>query len=338
MSPQLRPPVRVALARSVDSLPQGPYAYEPKFDGHRLVVFRTEEGVLLQARSGRPVGDAFPDLAAAAEALPAGTVLDGEVVIWTGGRTDFAAVQKRALAGRARAAALARELPASYAAFDLLAAGATDLRRLPYARRRDRLVELLAPLGPPLQAVPMTTDPELAATWYASLRAIGVEGLVMKHLEHPYRGGRRDWQKLRHSDTHDAVVIGVTGSPARPTALVVILPGDDTPVVSGPLGPGLRARLAAALAETRAAPVDTPSAAAGTASTAADTPGGPGDPKRAPGDPKRAPADTPGAGSGARTAPDGTLYTPVPPELTVEVQQTATRTPMTTIVRLRVPD
>jgi ATP-dependent DNA ligase len=110
----LRPPLRVALAHRVTSLPRGgaPFAYEPKFDGHRLVVFRTEDGVLLQARSGRIVTSSFPDLAAAAEALPEDVVLDGEVVIWTGGRRDFSAVQKRAMARAAQAAVLARERPA----------------------------------------------------------------------------------------------------------------------------------------------------------------------------------------------------------------------------------
>ncbi|MET8678258.1 ATP-dependent DNA ligase [Streptomyces sp. NPDC004647] len=288
----------------------GRYAYEPKFDGHRLVVFRTEQGVLLQARSGRMVADAFPDIAAAAEALPEGTVLDGEVVIWTGGRTDFAAVQKRAMAGRTRAAALARELPASYASFDLLAAGASDLRRLPYEQRRDRLVELLSPLGPPLQAVPVTTDPELAATWYETLREVGVEGLVMKRLDHPYRGGRRDWQKLRHSETRDAVVIGVTGPRARPKALVLILPGDDTPVVSGPLAPGVRAGLAEALS---ALPEGGGGERGGEPSVGGERSGD------------------------VQETPDGILYTPVPPDLTVEVSRTATRTPITTVIRLRTP-
>ncbi|MEU8567522.1 ATP-dependent DNA ligase [Streptomyces pathocidini] len=298
MSTRLRPPVRVALARSVDVLPRGgPYAYEPKFDGHRLVVLRTAAGVLLQARSGRMVADSFPDLARAARALPEGTVLDGEVVVWTGGRTDFAAVQKRAMAGRARAAALARELPASYAAFDLLATGSADLRRLPYERRRAALVELLAPLGPPLQPVPMTTDPDTAEAWFASLREVGVEGLVAKRLDHPYRGGRREWQKLRHSETRDAVVVGFTGPRARPRTLVLVLPGDDEPVVSGRLGPHLQLRLAEALRESAAAPE-----------------------------------------TGRLTTSDGTVYTPVPPDLSVEVQQTAVRNPVTTVVRLRGPD
>ncbi|WP_345040261.1 ATP-dependent DNA ligase [Streptomyces sannanensis] len=241
--------MKVALAESVGVLARGDgWAYEPKFDGHRVLVFRDADGVVLQARSGRLVGSAFPDLAAAARRLPEGTVLDGEAVIWTGGRTDFAAVQRRAAATPARAAVLARRLPASYAAFDLLADGGTDLRRAPYERRRARLVELLGPLGPPLQPVPMTTDPELAETWYETLPETGIEGLVMKRLDQPYRGGVRAWRKLRHTDTRDAVVVGHTGARQRPGALVLVLPGDDTPVVSSPLAPGLRTVVGAALA------------------------------------------------------------------------------------------
>ncbi|MFD0375348.1 ATP-dependent DNA ligase, partial [Streptomyces sp. NPDC127112] len=215
------PAVRVALAASVRTLPRGPgLAYEPKFDGHRMVVLRTAEGVVLQARSGRTVTAAFPDLEAAARQLPAGTVLDGEVVVWHAGRTDFALVQRRAAATPARAAALARTLPASYAAFDVLELSGLDVRAQPYERRRALLVDLLVPLGPPLQPVPMTTDPDLAETWYETLPASGIEGLVVKRLDQPYPSGLRAWRKLRHTNVRDAAVIGYTGTARRPLALV----------------------------------------------------------------------------------------------------------------------
>ncbi|MGV9313076.1 ATP-dependent DNA ligase [Streptomyces sp. NPDC003691] len=254
LPPALRPPLRVALAAPVDSLPRArDLAYEPKFDGHRMLVFRdTGPGggpeVLLQARSGRIVTGAFPDLAAAARRLPPGTVLDGEVVVWRDGRTDFAAVQRRALATARRAPELARTLPASYAAFDLLAEGGRDLRQRAYVHRRARLVALLEPLGPPLQAVPMTLDADEAADWYDALPAIGVEGLVAKPLGRTYRGGARDWWKLRHTTPRDAAVTGHTGPATGPRALVVVLPDTGgTPVVSSPLSPALRAQAAAVL-------------------------------------------------------------------------------------------
>ncbi|MCB5165125.1 ATP-dependent DNA ligase [Streptomyces bambusae] len=246
--------MRVALAEPVRVLPRGDgLAYEPKFDGHRLVVHRTLTDVVLQARSGRNVTSAFPDLAAAARVLPAETTLDGEVVVWHAGRTDFALVQRRAAATAARAAVLAQTLPASYAAFDVLSLAGLDLRSRPYERRRSLLVDLLLPLGPPLQPVPMTTDPELAATWYETLPASGIEGLVIKRLDQPYPAGRRGWQKLRHTDTRDAAAIGWTGPARRPAALVLVLPGDDTPVVSSPLSAALRAEFAEAAGRAGAA-------------------------------------------------------------------------------------
>ncbi|CAM5579578.1 DNA ligase [Streptomyces avidinii] len=306
--------ITVALAAPVRSLPRAPgLAYEPKFDGHRLVVLRTLEGVVLQARSGRIVTDAFPDLAAAARRLPAGTVLDGEVVVWHEGRTDFALVQRRAAAASAaRAAVLARTLPASYAAFDVLELAGLDLRARPYERRRALLVDLLLPLGPPLQPVPMTTDPELAETWYETLPASGIEGLVVKRMDQAYPAGRRAWRKLRHTNVRDAAVVGYTGTARRPLALVLVLPvGDETPLVSSPLTAALRADVVAALALR----------SAGSAGSAGSD---------------RA-AASPAAGGGTVTAIGlgEVSFHPLDPPLTAEVRHTSTRHPPPEVLRLR---
>ncbi|MFE3556412.1 ATP-dependent DNA ligase [Streptomyces sp. NPDC059193] len=281
-------------------------------DGHRLVIVRSETGVLLQARSGRIVTSAFPDLEAAARQLPAGTVLDGEVVVWHAGRTDFALVQRRAAATAARAAVLAQTLPASYAAFDVLELAGLDLRGRAYERRRALLVDLLLPLGPPLQPVPMTTDPELAATWYETLPASGIEGLVVKRLDQTYPAGRRGWQKLRHTDVRDAAVVGYTGTPRRPLALVLVLPvGDETPLVSSPLTAALRAEVAEAVAVA--------GAAAATAETGAAR----------------------GTGAAGATATVTAIglgevpFRPLDPPLTAEVRHTSARHPPPEVLRLR---
>lgn len=90
-------PVSVALAQAVQTLPVGSdLHYEPKFDGHRLVMWRTAETVRLQTRSGRDVTAVWMDLALAGMQLPAGGVLDGEGSVYVDGRVDFSAAQSRA--------------------------------------------------------------------------------------------------------------------------------------------------------------------------------------------------------------------------------------------------
>lgn len=203
----LHPPVSVALAQASDTIPHGEvWSFEPKFDGWRCLLFCTGEedggGVMLQARSGRLITAHFPDLAAAGrDQLPPGLVLDGEVVVWHGDRVDFAAVQRRTLASARRAPTLARMMPASYAAFDVLERAGRDMRSRPFRERRAALLEVLAGVGPPIQAVPATTDREVALRWWRELRGAGIEGVVAKHVEGVYRGApARGWRKIKHGE------------------------------------------------------------------------------------------------------------------------------------------
>ncbi|MFE7401870.1 DNA ligase [Streptomyces sp. NPDC057557] len=196
-------PIKVALAQVVPILPDGPgWWYEPKFDGHRTVLRRTDDTVFLYARSGRVVTQHWTDLAVAGMELRPGTVLDGEAVIWRDGRLDFAAAQSRSASSVTRARALAARYPASYVCWDVIqhpdpAIG--DLRSRPYTERRAYLLELLADLGPPIQPVPATNDREVALHWYEALQAQGIEGIVAKPAGASHRAGRRGWGcRARH--------------------------------------------------------------------------------------------------------------------------------------------
>ncbi|MEU7317898.1 RNA ligase family protein [Streptomyces sp. NPDC007083] len=173
------------------------WSVEPKLNGWRCVLFRYEN-VVLQARSGRIITERLPEIAEAARRLPEGVVLDGEAVAYRNGRIDFGAMQRRALASPRRSAALADTIPATYAAFDLLQdeTGA-DLRMRPYADRRAALLSVLESVGPPIEPVPATTDPEVALGWWEAGPA-GIEGLVLKHPRGLYRGAARDWIKIKH--------------------------------------------------------------------------------------------------------------------------------------------
>ncbi|MFI6688371.1 hypothetical protein [Streptomyces sp. NPDC050485] len=241
-------PVSLALAQAVQSPPKGANWFaEPKFDGHRVALWRMAETVRLQSRTGRDVTSVWMDVAVAGMQLLPGTVIDGEAVVWVDGRVSFSAAQSRGASTTARARALAAEYPATLAAFDLLRHPVHgDVRMRSYVERRSWLVELLEPLGPPLQVVPSTGDRTVAADWYTVLQAQGLEGLVWKHATSLYVGGRRIWRKQRHADTDDGVVVGFTGPQTRPHTVAVRLP-DGNVALSQRLPAVLAAELGAQL-------------------------------------------------------------------------------------------
>lgn len=244
-------PVAVALAEAVTRLPHGPgWWYEPKFDGHRLIMWRTEETTRCHTRSGRTVTSAWMDLAVAGQAaLHPGTVLDGEAVVWIDGKLSFSAAQSRGNSTSKRAAALARQYPANYVVWDCLMANGVDLRGRPYVERRAALLDVLADVPPPIQATPATDDPEVALAWYEHLPAQGIEGVVCKIGNGRYRGSSRDWKKLRHSETLDVEVVGYVGPAGRPHRVAVLLP-DGRRVLSQALTAPVAAEVARLIAES----------------------------------------------------------------------------------------
>src|SRR5262249_5425101 len=118
----IEPPLEPMLSKLADELPRGPFLYEPKWDGFRAIIFRGGGEVQMQSRDLRPLDRYFPELhAALARELPDGSVADGEIVIATPQGLDFDALQLRLHPAASRVAKLAKETPASFVAFDLLA-------------------------------------------------------------------------------------------------------------------------------------------------------------------------------------------------------------------------
>jgi ATP-dependent DNA ligase len=256
LPPELAGPVAVELAKPVKEIPaahalSGGCLYEPKWDGYRLVIVRQGSSTRLWSKQGRDLTDRFPDLAAAAVAqVPAGTVVDGEVVVWHDDRLDFGLLQRRIVTATGRIAALAAAHPASYVAFDLLAAGGTDLRGQRLSRRRAELEGLAARWAPPLQLTPVTSDRDEARRWFDDFRPAGVEGLVVKGAATRYAPGRREWLKVKSWETTEVVAGGVIGPIGAPSQLVAGRYRDGELVVVGrtsPLSPAQSAELAAVL-------------------------------------------------------------------------------------------
>ena len=191
---------------------------EWKWDGMRAQLVRRGGDVTVWSRGEELVNDAFPEIVAAAAALPPGTVLDGELlaVERTGPAAGlrlqgFAALSKRAGRRRVPKKILA-DIPCVFVAYDLLEAEGVDRRSEPLAERRRRLEALVpACFGPAVEtgadaAETLFRSPlveagswEALAARRAESRARGVEGLMLKRRASPYDTGRvrGDWWKWK---------------------------------------------------------------------------------------------------------------------------------------------
>jgi len=203
------PPIEPMLARLTSALPIGPFLYEPKWDGFRALVFRGESTVYIQSRDLRPLDRYFPELHEAFLAgLPDGCVIDGEIVIAAPQGLDFERLQLRLHPAASRVARLAKETPASFVAFDLIACGGRDVRDMPQRERRALLEQTLAAVKPPIHVTPATRDPVVASEWLSRFEGAGLDGVIAKPELGSYEPGKRAMIKLKHVRTADCVVAG----------------------------------------------------------------------------------------------------------------------------------
>lgn len=204
------PPIEPMLAKLAEDLPEAPgYLYEPKWDGFRAIVFRGTSDAFIQSRDLRPLDRYFPELHdVCVRALPDGCVLDGEIVIATPQGLDFDALQLRLHPAASRVAKLARETPAAFVAFDLLAVDGRDVRQTPQRERRTLLERLLKTVEPPIHLTPMTQDRATAREWLARFEGAGLDGVIAKPATAMYEPGRRAMVKVKHVRTADCVAAG----------------------------------------------------------------------------------------------------------------------------------
>jgi len=204
------PPVLPMLCKPAAELPPaGGVVFEPKWDGFRCIVFRDGDEVELGSRNGKPLTRYFPELADALKAnLPERCVVDGEIVVVGASGLDFDALQMRIHPAASRVAMLAREHPASFVAFDLLAIGDADVTGSPFAERRIRLEAALAEARPPVHLTPATEDREVAVDWFTRFEGAGLDGVIAKRVDCTYQPDKRVLTKVKHKRTADCVVAG----------------------------------------------------------------------------------------------------------------------------------
>jgi ATP-dependent DNA ligase len=224
----VNPPVAPMLARPVPQIPEGPFSFEPKWDGFRSIVFLDGGEVEIGSRNERPMTRYFPEVAEALTAnLPPRCVVDGEIVIpdASGRRLDFEALLQRIHPAASRVALLAEQTPAHFVAFDLLALDDTDLCGEPFAERRAALEQALAQAGPPVHLTPATTDRDLAGQWFQQFEGAGLDGLIAKPLDGTYQPDKRVMFKIKHERTADCVVAGYRPHKSGPEAVGSLLLG-----------------------------------------------------------------------------------------------------------------
>lgn len=243
------------------------WSLEFKWDGIRALATISGGRATLTSRNGNDLTDVYPELAAElAEALPADSaVLDGEVVaLDPSGRPDFGVLQTRMKLSRpAEVRRAAQRTPVHYLAFDILDIGGTPTTGHEFAKRRALLEELMGGLpaikaaaakGTRLldDATSVQLSPIIPGTLksaMASSRKLGLEGLMAKRTNSPYREGRRSpsWIKLKHDRTQEVVVGGWRdGRGARAgtvgSLLVGVPDGDGRLTYAGRVGSGFSDR------------------------------------------------------------------------------------------------
>jgi len=167
----IAPPIEPMLAKLTDDLP--PVRFSTNLSGRvRAIVFRSGSDVFIQSRDLRPLDRYFPELHDAfLETLPDGCVVDGEIVIATRHGLDFRRAAASTASGRLSRAKLAKETPAAFVAFDLLAIDGRDLRAVPQDERRAELERAFAAMTPPIHVTPMTRDRAVAVEWLSRFEA-----------------------------------------------------------------------------------------------------------------------------------------------------------------------
>jgi len=196
----------VQLATLVDHVPDGSdWIHETKYDGYRALIAMGSGKASLFTRTGLDWSDKFPTLIASAKALAADSALiDGEIVVLDAdGKPSFGALQESIKTG-------AKDV--IFMAFDILAIDGEDVRpRTNLARKA-----LLQPLIPPDGAIKFADHiVGSGEPLFAAMCAAGLEGIVSKRADAPYRGKRtQNWLKVKCTLRQEFVIIGWTDSKA----------------------------------------------------------------------------------------------------------------------------
>ena len=206
-------PMKAVLADKPFSDPD--WIFERKLDGIRCLAIKDASGVRLMSRTGRLMNNEYPGLVEALEREPSEDFIgDGEIVAFANGITSFSRLQRR---GRER-------VPVFLYLFDLPRHEGEDLRPQPLRERKARLRRALE-FGGPLRFNPHRRG-EHGEEVYRAACEKGLEGVIAKRADSPYRSGRsRDWLKLKCHAEQELVIGGYTAPKGSRTEFGALLVG-----------------------------------------------------------------------------------------------------------------
>ena len=242
--------VEPMLARAGQPFDSPDYLFEPKWDGTRALAFIDGGGrYRLINRRRRDMAWRYPELVFLGS-LPAGAVLDGEVVCLSAdGKPDFQALQAREqVRTEARAAHSAPVCPVTYIVFDAMYHGFDPIMKLPCTARRDVLRSLVAAARQP-RLVMSEGIVGSGEAYFARAAAEGLEGVVAKRLDSPYQPGKRTgaWLKIKRHETIHCVVIGFVPEGQDDFGSLIVATQDEDGLLTclGRVGSGFDAPLRA---------------------------------------------------------------------------------------------
>jgi DNA ligase-1 len=204
--------------------PVSDWQVEWKYDGIRGQIVKRAGQVWVWSRGEELVTERFPEIVALASSLPDGTVLDGEIMVWTDNApAPFALLQQR-IGRKTLGKKILADAPVTFMAYDLLEAVGQDIRALPQNARRSQLEQVLVSTRLKLSPI------ERLASWadFAALRtqsrARGVEGFMLKRMDAAYGTGRTKadglwWKWKIEPMTTDCVLIYAQAGHGRRASL-----------------------------------------------------------------------------------------------------------------------
>jgi bifunctional non-homologous end joining protein LigD len=190
------------LATLVDAPFDKPgWLFEIKWDGYRAIAEIRGGKARLYSRNRKALGDKYPEVQSALGRLGIDAVLDGEIVaLDSEGKSSFQLLQNHPRTGKGELV---------YYVFDLLFLGGQDLRALPLIERKKRLREIL----PEAPGIRFSDHVEgKGVSLFRAMQRRGLEGLIAKQADSPYREGARsgEWLKIKTQLRQEAIICGFT--------------------------------------------------------------------------------------------------------------------------------